>query len=116
MPVFVDPPPFPVIDPNPSLGRIVSAFRPFDWALTSALTVAGYAWGFRVGRMPWGGLFALSGVLGGLQLGYIKSSTRLLGYERNEDELARFGYFRPPAPAPDAPAAAASRGPIDTKY
>lgn len=114
MPVFVDPPPFPVIDPSPSLGRVVTAFRPSDWAIATALTTLGYAWGWKVGRMPWGGLFASVGILGGFNIGYVRSFSRLLGYERNEVELDKYGYWRPlpPSPAPTP----AHPNPIDTKY
>lgn len=114
MPTFVDPPPFPVIDPQPTASRVIRAFRLSDWAIAAALTTVGYAWGFSLGRMPWGGLFATTGILGGLQYGYVKTSSRLMGYDRNEQELDKYGYWRPPPPAPAA--AAEKLAPVDTKY
>lgn len=114
MPIFVDPPPFPVIDPQPTLSRIIGAFRSSDWAITALLTTVGYGWGFKLGRLPWAGVFATTGVLGGLQLGYIKSASRLLGHDRNEQELNKYGYWRPPPPTDVVTAPRSS--PVDTKY
>jgi hypothetical protein len=89
-------PPFPVIDSDPTFGRVVGAFRPSDyavWAASTAAFPAGLLFFERINPMNAGKnmkpalrLATFLGVCGGFLLAYQRSSLRFWGWTENERE------------------------------
>ncbi len=52
MVVFNEPPPYPVINPQPTYGSVIFNMRLSDWGITFGLGVLGMAWGYIGGTPP----------------------------------------------------------------
>lgn len=91
----LNPPPYPVIEKDPSMKQILLGFRKRDWGIVALSAGVSAPYGYMIGRpvvvIPsmW---FAVGiGTLGGFFLGMQTSFCRLTGYEENSLELARMG-------------------------
>lgn len=90
---------YPVINPNPSFLEIVKAIRPAEWGQTVGVTTLGAAVGYYLGykyHIPrpsmWMGIHQFS-LVSFLYQG-TKSYHRLIGFENNDVEVAK---YHPPA-------------------
>lgn len=108
-PVRSDPPQsdYEVIDADPYFSRVVSYFRPSDYAVVGA-TAAGFPLGLmawerlepvagpftKPAKLPGTALRAatLMGLFGGFYLAYVRSSKRFLGWSENGREVKRDRY------------------------
>lgn len=88
----MNPPPFPVVDREPSVSKIVSAFRTSDWRNLALSTGLSAPFGYIVGRpvlmAPSMWCATALGAAGGLCLGMQASFGRLTGYLPNDLERA----------------------------
>lgn len=97
-------PKFPVIDADPSLGKVISSFRPRDWQHLVLATVVSLPFGYAVGRpilmRPSMYTSGLIGATFGMFLGFQNSFTRLTGYQDNKVEVEKHLRKTQPADIP----------------
>jgi hypothetical protein len=88
----INAPSYPVVDPEPTVSRTLSAFRRRDWANVALAAGASAPFGYIVGRpilMVHSMYFAAGlGAFGGLCIGMESSFGRLTGYLENAPEVA----------------------------
>jgi NADH-ubiquinone oxidoreductase complex I, 21 kDa subunit len=94
MPIYSKPR-YPVVDPDPSLGKTVGNFNGSDMFNVFAFTGAGTMFGFFGSRMQLrgrnAGFLAGVGALAGIMYASQSSMQRLMGLEENSSEVARMG-------------------------
>ncbi|KAK4537458.1 hypothetical protein CDCA_CDCA12G3483 [Cyanidium caldarium] len=84
MAVPLEPPPYPVIDPSPTLGAVLQECRPREYFTVVGATAASAFYGYLVGfpvRIPSTYCATIIGAMGGLCLAYQNACGRLLGYK-----------------------------------
>jgi hypothetical protein len=94
---LLDPPKYPVVDANPSWGRVISNFNINDVCAMVSLPALGYASAFFGSSLKLrahnarftGGI----GLMAGLMFASMSSTQRLLGLEENKAEVQRFGVL-----------------------
>merc|ERR1712137_1250519 len=89
--------PYPVIHSSPPPGLIIRNIRSVDYLFALLLGSGTYLIGHfhkqpRVLRKPNRIIFGLTGLAGGLVFGFQTASTRLMGYAKNDVEVARYPY------------------------
>jgi NADH-ubiquinone oxidoreductase complex I, 21 kDa subunit len=91
----ITPPPYPVVEREPTVSQLFAAFRRGDWVNVALATGVSAPFGYYAGkpvlmvRSMW---FATSiGMLGGVFIGLQQSFGRLTGYKANGEELAKLG-------------------------
>jgi hypothetical protein len=94
MPIYSKPK-WPVVDPDPSLGKTVGNFNGSDMFSVFAFTATGSVFGFFGSRMQLrgrnAGFLAGVGALAGVMYASQSSMQRLMGLEENSSEVARMG-------------------------
>lgn len=88
-----NPPPFPVVDREPSLRKTLASFRSGDWSNVALAVGASVPLGYYAGRpvlmMQSMWMAAGLGAAGGMCIGLQASFGRLTGYLPNGEEVAR---------------------------
>ncbi|CAN8076929.1 unnamed protein product [Agarophyton chilense] len=91
----INDPTFPVIDSDPSFGKVMSSLRARDWQNAALATFVSLPFGYAAGRpVVMRPSMYMAGVIGasfGLFLGFQNSFTRLTGYKENAVEIAKYG-------------------------
>jgi NADH-ubiquinone oxidoreductase complex I, 21 kDa subunit len=89
----ITPPPYPVVEREPSMSQVLTSFRRGDWANVVVATGVSAPFGYYAGRpvlMVRSMWFASGvGLLGGVFIGLQRSFGRLTGYQENGEEIAR---------------------------
>jgi hypothetical protein len=103
----ITPPPYPVVEHEPTVSQIFAAFRRGDWANVALASAVSAPFGYFAGkpvimvRSMW---FATSvGMLGGVFIGLERSFGRLTGYQENGLEVSKLGRRFPDQPKEEAP-------------
>jgi hypothetical protein len=88
----ITPPPYPVVEREPSMSQVLASFRRGDWANVVLATGVSAPFGYYAGRpvlMVRSMWFASGlGLLGGVFIGLQRSFGRLTGYKENGEEIA----------------------------
>jgi NADH-ubiquinone oxidoreductase complex I, 21 kDa subunit len=96
-----NPPPYPVLDREPSVAKTIAAFRRSDWTTIAAAVGASAPFGYVVGRpilmVPSMWCATGFGAFGGLCIGLQSSFGRLTGYLPNDVEVASAAAGAAPA-------------------
>lgn len=94
---LISKPKYPVVDPDPSMGRTVSNFNLTDWRNVFLFTTGGYCTGFFGSRLPLrrhnAAFLTGIGLLAGVMFACQNSTQRLIGLEPNESEVKRYGVL-----------------------
>lgn len=91
-------PTYPVVDPDPSIGRQFKNLNRWDCLAICGYTSVGFAVGWfgvstRVLRFPNSKFTAFLGLMAGVTHGLVGSMQRFMGLEPNEYEVARYGVM-----------------------
>jgi len=90
-------PEYPVVDPEPTFGKVFRAMRQSEFMMWGVHTVAGAPMGWIAGspglkrHTMWVGVSVFS--LGGLMLGLQDSFYRLMGFKENSLEVEKYGVY-----------------------
>mmetsp|Transcript_4026 Transcript_4026/g.5468 ORF Transcript_4026/g.5468 Transcript_4026/m.5468 type:complete len:123 (+) Transcript_4026:36-404(+) len=89
-------PPFPVVDPDPTVNKCLNSLRFSDYALISGVSAGSWAFGY-IGGKPVRAATAGTTLGLGLLFGVIYTSQsalyRMMGYSENSREVKKYGLY-----------------------
>eukprot|EP01041_Mallomonas_annulata_P006288 gene6288-12732_t len=90
-------PKYPVVDPQPEMGKVILNFHATDYLTLGGFASAGYLFGWFGARKPlkvYNSRFLLGiGLTAGLMYGIQNSTYRLIGLRPNESEVQAYGIY-----------------------